>query len=293
MNLALPNTSPWQCVLICWGDKYGVDIINRLVDSVAEHSPGCSRFLLLTDRERRGLRPQIECIEHPKHWLDAPLRRSGCQAKLAMFEEGVLPTDLPAIYIDLDTIVLGDMGRLLRLQRTPQTIAILQSAIIPFGALGRWLHRNTQGRRYARGNSSVVVFHPAHCHFVAAEFMRLYAQHPNFEFRPLVADERFISWVAQPYMRAIPKSDVVKFPGEYMFSWSAWLYFKALLPWVRRRRARQIAVTLNGLLIKPERLLALAEGEVIVDEKGRQLVWSERTLGPMKKTILRFYAALA
>ena len=289
-----PTHAPaWQCVLICWGDKYGVDIVNRLVDSVAEHSPGCARFVLLTDRERPGLRPQVQCIAHPQHWLDAPLKRSGCQAKLAMFEQGVLATDLPAIYIDLDTIVLGDMGRLLRLQRSPQTIAILQSAIIPFGPLGRWLHRRTQGRRYARGNSSVVVFHPAHCHFIAEEFMRLYAQHPNFEFRPMVADERFISWVAQPHMRAIPKTDVVKFPGEYMFPWPAWLYIKAWLPWVRRRRAGQLAVTLNGLLIKPEKLMALAEGDVIIDEKGRHLVWSERTLGPMKNTILRFYAALS
>jgi hypothetical protein len=275
--------------LICWGDKYGVDIVNRLVESVLAHSPACARFVLLTDRDRPGLHPRVQCVEHPLHWLDAPLKRSGCQAKLAMFEQGVLATDLPAVYIDLDTIVLGDMGQLLQLQRTPQTIAILQSAIIPFGPLGRSLHRRTHGKRYARGNSSVVVFHPAHCHFIASEFMRLYAQHPNFEFRPMVADERFISWVAQPHMRAIPKSQVVKFPGEYMFPWPTWLYIKAWLPWVRRRRAGQLAVTLNGLLIKPEKLLALCEGDRIVDEKGRVLVWSERTLGPMKNTIFNYY----
>lgn len=293
MNSPVHHDPEWQCVLICWGDKYGVEIINRLVDSVAEHSASLPRFVLITDRDRPGLRPYLQCVTYPQHWLDAPLRRSGCQAKLVMFEEGILATDLPAIYIDLDTIVLGDMGHLLRLMYSPQTIAILQSAIIPFGTFGRWLHRKTEGRRYARGNSSVVVFHPAHCQYIAAEFRRLYALHPHFEFRPMIADERFISWVAQPHMRAIPKTDVVKFPGEYMFPWPLWLYIKAWLPWVRRRRAKQIAVTLNGLMIKPERLLALSEGDVIVDEKGRKLVWSERTLGSMKSTILRFYASLS
>ncbi len=287
----LPHTAPaeWQCVLICWGDKYGVDIINRLVASVERHSPRCPRFVLITDRERPGLPAHVQCVPFPEHWLDPALKRSGCQAKLVMFEEGILPTDLPAIYIDLDTIVMGDMSRLLALQRTPQSVAILPSANLPFGALARWLYARTQQRKYARGNSSVVVFHPAHCHYIASRFRELYARFPDFGFRPMIADERFISWVAQPHMQAISKAHVAKFPGEYMFYWSWWLYVKARLPWVRARRNAQLAVTLNGLMIKPERLLALSEGDVIVDEKNRKLVWSRHTLGPMQDIVLRFY----
>ncbi len=295
MTLSPPLTSAvlqWQCVLICWGDKYDVQIINRLVQSIAQHASLPARFVLITDREHPGLLESVQTTQFPDYWLQVPLRRSGCQAKLVMFEEGIVPTDLPAVYIDLDTIVQGDVSRLLALFKTPQTVAILPSAIIPFGPVGRWLSRRTQGRRYARGNSSVVVFHPAHCHFIAREFKRLFAQHPTFGFRPMVADERFISWVAQPHMRAVPQRDVAKFPGEYMFYWTAWLYIKALLPWVRHRRARQLAVTLNGLLIKPEMLLALKEGEIVVDEKNRKLVWSRRTLGPMKETVLNYYAGL-
>ncbi len=282
----------WQCVLVCWGEKYDVQIINRLAQSIAKNSLLPPRFVLITDREHPGLLDSINTVQFPDYWLQAPLRRSGCQAKLVMFDEGILPTDLPAVYIDLDTIVTGDVSRLLRLFDGPRTVAILPSAIIPFGFIGRWLSRVTQGRRYARGNSSVVVFHPAHCHFIAREFKRLFAQHPAFEFRPMVADERFISWVAQPHMRAVPKRDVAKFPGEYMFYWTAWLYIKALLPWVRHRRARQLAVTLNGLVVKPDMLLALQEGEIVVDEKNRKLVWSQRTLGPMKQTVLNYYAGI-
>jgi len=280
----------WQCVLVCWGDKYGVDIINRVVSGVLAHSPNPPRFVLITDRDRPGLLDGVACVPFPEHWLQPALKRSGCQAKLVMFEQGILSTDLPAIYIDLDTIVLGDMSRLLRLLHTPKHVAILQSAIIPFGGFARWLYRVTKGKKYARGNSSVVVFHPAHCHYIAQEFLQLFSQFPHFEFRPMIADERFISWVAQPHMLAIPSSDVVKFPGEYMFYWPWWLYIKAKLPWVKRRRNGQLAVTLNGLMIKPEKLLALQEGGIIVDEKNRKLVWSPSTLGPMQQTIANYYA---
>ena len=289
MNVPQKSHAEWQCVLICWGEKYGVDIINRLVASVERYSKRPPRFVLITDRVRPGLPAHVQCVRFPEHWLEPQLKRSGCQAKLVMFEEGILPTDLPAIYIDLDTIVMGDMSQLLAMQRNPLSVAILPSAILPFGALARGLYARTQQRKFARGNSSVVVFHPSHCHYIARRFRELFAQFPDFGFRPMIADERFISWVAQPHMQAISKAHVAKFPGEYMFYWSWWLYVKARLPWVRARRNAQLAVTLNGLMIKPERLLALSEGDVIVDQKSRKLVWSRQTLGPMQETILQFY----
>jgi hypothetical protein len=293
MTSATVTTPTWQCVLICWGEKYGVNIINGLIDSVLRHSASPPRFVLITDREREGLRAGVQTVRFPDRWLLPQLKGSGCQAKLVMFETGILTEDLPAVYIDLDTVVLGDMARLLALLDTPQSVAILHSAIIPFGYFGRWLHRVSQGKRYARGNSSVVVFHPAHTRFIAERFMDLLSQYPRFEFRPMVADERFISWVAQPHMRTVPAQQVVKFPRAYMFYWSWVLYLKAAMPWVKTRRARQLAVTLNGLLIKPEKLLDLKEGDVIVDEKNRKLVWSVRTMGAMKQTILDFYASTA
>lgn len=283
----------WQCVLVCWGDKYGAAIINNLVRSIAAHSTRKARFVLITDRDRSEVLADVQQVRFPEYWVQPRLKSSGCHAKLVMFEQGILPEDLPAIYVDLDTIVLGDMSRGLDLMDSDDTVAILQSAIIPFGPVGRALHRWTDGRRYARGNSSFVVFHPARQHLIASRFRELFARHPDFGFSPLIADERFISWVAQSHMKAIPSTFAVKFPGEFMFPWRPWLYIKALLPWVRRRRAGLVAVTLNGLLIKPERLLELPEGGVVVDEKSRQLVWSERTLGPMKQRILSYYRSMA
>lgn len=287
----LHNPHPtWQCVLICWGSKYSTSLINNLIHNIASKANSAPHFVLIADTEKPGLTEGVQCVPFPEFWLQAPLKRSGCQAKLVMFERGCLREDLPALYVDLDTIVLGDLQQGLSVMESPKTVALLQSAIVPFGPLGRWRHRWTKGRHYARGNSSFVIFHPAHNHFIAERFRELFAQYPNFEFRPMIADERFISWVAQPHMKAIPHSFAVKFPGEFMFYWGWWLYLRAMLPWVRSRRNKLAAVTLNGLMIKPEKILQLKDGDRLIDEKGRVLVWSPRTLGLMQERIRQYYA---
>lgn len=280
----------WQCVMICWGTKYPTSLINNLARSIALKASSPPRFILISDRERPDLAEGIGLVRFPEYWLAPPLRTAGCHAKLVMFERGIVPTDLPAVYVDLDTIVLGDLSGALKLMKDRRTVAILPSAIIPFGWVGRSLHRWTHGRKYARGNSSFVIFHPAECHYIAEQFRAVYARYPDMRFRPMVADERFISWVAQEHMVGIPPSFAVKFPGEFMFYWGFWLYIKARLPWVRHRRRRLVAVTLNGLMIKPEKLLSLKDGDVIVDEKDRKLIWSPRTLGHMQSEIKAFCA---
>ncbi len=280
----------WQCVMVCWGTKYSTALINNLARSIANKAASQPRFILISDRDRPDLADRIELVRFPEYWLQDRLKTSGCQAKLVMFDHGIVPTDLPAIYVDLDTIVLGDLGTGLELMQNRKTVAILQSAIIPFGWIGRTLYRWTKRRRYARGNSSFVIYHPAECHFIAERFKALLEQNPGLEFRPMAADERFISWVAQEHMVRIPNSFAVKFPGEFMFHWGFWLYIKARLPWVKSRRKGLVAVTLNGLMIKPEKLLSLKEGDVIVDEKSRKLIWSEKTLGFMRSKIQAFYA---
>lgn len=282
----------WQCVMVCWGDKYPIALINHLMAQIAVYALTEPRFVLICDRPKPGLREGAITRDFPPFFLNPQFKQGGCQAKLAMFEKGVLPEDLPAIYIDLDTIVLGDISAALGLMDSAQTVAMLPSAIIPFGLIGRTLWRLTDKKNYARGNSSMLVFHPAECHYVSETFRSFFAQHPDFGFRPMVADERFISWVAQEHMKKLPNSLIVKFPGEFMFAWRWWLYVKAQLPWVRARRAKLAAITLNGLLIKPEMLVQLAEGDVVVDNKGRQLVWSEKTLGGMKFEILNYYLFL-
>lgn len=263
--------------------------INRLVTAIRARSRGPDRYVLLTDRDRLELDAGIEQRRIPDWYLQEELLKGGCQAKLCLFEAGVLPVDMPAIYLDLDTMVLGDISQLLTVLDRPDAIAILQSAILPFGVFARWLSRRTGGRRYARGNSSIVVFHPAHSAYVAEQFRALFARHGTSGLKSLRADERFISWVAQPVMRAVPGRMVVKFPTEYMLPWRWLVYLRAGLPWVRRRRAGLLAVTFPGMKLKGEDLAALPEGATFTDRKGRRLFWSDWALGSLRAKIIAYY----
>ena len=154
----MDSPAEYQLVLVLWGTKYGIDEVNHLIRIVKSQSRTQPRIVLITDRTRQGLDDSVIQRPFPEFFLKDEFKGPGCQAKLAMFEDGVLPDDLPAIYLDLDSVVMGDLQRFQALQYTPKTIAIFQSALLPFGAFGRFLHKQTKGRRYARGNSSMIVF---------------------------------------------------------------------------------------------------------------------------------------
>ena len=98
-----------------------------------------------------------------------------------------------------------------------------------------------------------------------------------------------VSSGSQPHMRAISDRFAVKLTLEYMSRLRWWLWLKPWMPWIRARRRHQVVVTLNGIDIKPENLLRLQDGDVVTDNKGRALIWSRGTLGPMQERIREFY----
>ncbi len=279
----------WQCVMILWGDKYGVDTVNRLVAAVSVNTARPPRFVLLTDRARPGLDTRVIPRPIPEAWLQREMLSGGCQAKLCMFAPGVVPDDLPAVYLDLDTVILGDVGKAVGFLVRRDGLLLLQSAVLPFGPLGRLAYRLTGGKRYARGNSSVVIYHPAECGYIADRFLGLKAQYPSHGFPPMRADERFMSWAAQEVVSAVPTSFAVKLPTEFMSRIAALGYVWAVLPWVRARRRGLVAVTLCGMTVKPEAVLALPENGRLTDRHGRTLIWSDAVLGHVKNAIIAFY----
>ncbi len=288
-----PSTPSWQCVFMLWGGRYGAGDVNHIVAAVRARARDLPRFVLLTDRPRPGLDATVLTRPIPDCYLRPDFLSGGCQAKIALFEPGLVPGDLPAVYLDLDTVVMGDIGELVRRMPDPLTVAMLRSAILPFGWLGRLVARLTGGRKYARGNSSVLLFHPAHGAEIARKFRAAVAAYPDLRFRPLAADERFISWAVQPRMRAVPSFFAVKFPTEFMLPWAWAVLLRARLPWVRRRRAGLRAITLPGPEVKPEALAALPDGARLRDRKGRLLIWSDAALGPARAALIAHTEGLA
>jgi len=280
----------WQCVMILWGDKYDVAVVNRLLKAIAHSAATQPQFVLLSDRDRPGLDSRARLTHIPPFWVQPGLVTAGCHAKLSMFDAGVLNPDLPAVYIDLDTVVSGDLSRAPGLLPHDRALMLLQSAVLPLGAVGRIVWRLSKGRRYARGNSSLVVFYPRHHFSIAAQFRALWAEHGSFGIRPMIADERFISWASQAVVEAVPSHFAAKLAAEFMSRLNISNYIWALLPWVRRRRDNLVAVTLCGMQVKPEVLLALAEGGTLSDTKGRKLIWSDFILGKTRQRIIAFYS---
>jgi hypothetical protein len=282
----------WQCLLICWGDKYDPEYINHTIEAVIRTSASKPRFVLLSDRQRPGLHPDVHVVEFDPWWLQKQFRTISLQAKLYMFEKGVVPDDLPVVYLDLDTAVLGDIGQAIGLMKDRKSVLMVQSVVLPFGWPGRLVYRLTNKKRYARGNSSIVVFHPAECHYISETFRDLYEKYDGFGIRPMIGDERFISWVAQEHINRIPNWLGVKFLNEYMYSFKWLVYLKAALPWVRARREGLSIVTLPGEYVKPELIVDYEDGFEIRDEKNRWLLWNDRALGSMKRRLQDYYRPL-
>ncbi|TCL09475.1 hypothetical protein BXY66_1523 [Shimia isoporae] len=293
--MAQPIEQPlptWQLVIVLWGTKYSVREVNRLIDTVREKASQPFRPVLITDRDRPGLAEDVVVKTFPEGFIKPEMIGPGCHAKLSMFEAGVVPRDLPAVYVDIDTVVLGDLARLLSLPKTDQAVILFQSAVIPIGKIGRFIFKITNGRKYARGNSSIVVYHPRECGYIAEKWHEMFTRLGGIKARPMIADERFMSWCAQEHLQRIPRDVAVKFPTEFMLPWRWLILTRASLPWVRRRWAGLLAVTLPGIEVKGDALLAMEEGTEVVDKKGRRLIWSEKAIGPMKSRLLGYYRAL-
>ncbi len=282
----------WQCVLICWGTKYTSAYINHTVEAVIRNSPDKPRFTLISDRPREGMHPDIQVVDFDPFFLNPRFLSGALHAKLSMFAKGVVPDDLPAVFVDLDTAIFGDIGAAVKLMKNRKSMLMLQSVVLPFGWPGRLVYKLTNKKKYARGNSSMVVYHPAECTYIADEFRRLYEKNGDYSFRPMIGDERFISWIAQMHIERLPNTLVVKFLNEYMHTGQWLVYLKGALPWVQKRRDGVAAVTLPGDFIKPERLMEYKDGDALRADKGRWILWNKRALGDMGDRLHAYYQPL-
>lgn len=282
----------WCLVLAIWGDRYADEYVNQLARSARDLSPDCTAVVVFTDRERPGIDPDIRQQRFPAFFDRPEFYGWGYIVKLSVFSRVGLPPDTPCVYLDLDTMVIGDLGRIAALVRDRNDYLMLPPGNpVGFGAVRRFIFRATGGRVFAVGNSSVIAYSSAAEPNLADTYRRLYETGGRVA-RHMQIDDLFVSWFAQARLRAVPPRLAVMFRREFLSRGPLIGWLKRNLPGRRARLGSIAAVTFNGADYKPESLLALKEGDVIRDRKGRIGVWSRQALGPAYEKTLKFCEAV-
>lgn len=264
-------------VLMAWGNKYTNRHINYIYEN-ASQSVGLTQTLLITDRIRDGISDDIEQKLIPE-WFNKPeFFKGGYPVKLSVFHQDVLPKDAICIYLDLDTLVLGDLQHIAALLKNKNQYFMLPSkSSLGMTFVSRFIFYMTKQTKYSVGNSSVVLFHSASNPNLAQTFIDLYnhgARGSKFEI-----DDKFISWFTQKTLHPLPKKLCNMFRRKYMSRFLVLLRVKLTISKLLKQNDSLVVITFNDEVCKPENLTKLNDGAIVIDNRGRKLIWSEKILG--------------
>jgi hypothetical protein len=98
-------------VVICmkWGKLYSPEYVNVLASAVRTHLAGPYRFICLTE-DAAGLAPGIETYPIPDIGLTQANWYHGAWPKVAVLDHDLYGLRGRALFIDLDSVILGDLG---------------------------------------------------------------------------------------------------------------------------------------------------------------------------------------
>lgn len=180
------------CLWVRGRVPYSAEYVTRLLSMVSRNIDQQFRFVCLTDRPRDL--PQLETIDVS----DSSLR--GLEAwwqKLELFNPARQLGGV-CLYIDLDSLIVGNLGRLI--QHFGEGVDVL-TLVPPGGAF-----RPVGFRTVYRFNSSVMIFNPHHCRQLFEKFRRRYAEAGSDRGLPLWGDQ---DWIGE----MMPEADL--FPAEW------------------------------------------------------------------------------
>lgn len=118
-------------IILCmkWGTLYPAEYVNVLHSAVRRNLRGKFRFVCLTD-QADGLVPEIEALPIPDVGLAARHWAAGAWPKVAMFANPLYDLRGLALFLDLDTVVVGELDPFFDL---PGDIVTLNSAPWRYG----------------------------------------------------------------------------------------------------------------------------------------------------------------
>ncbi len=283
-NINKHHQQGWCLVMIVWGDMYDSNHVNSIVCSVIDYSPSCDRFVLITDVIRSDVSPEVRQYLIPEFFRHPRFYGGGYPIKLAAFGSVGLPENKRCVFVDLDTIITGDLAVVADLVEKPDHVAMIYKNY-RWLLLSKVLHKLSGGRKYLSGNSSFVAFSSARTKSISTAFEQEHKRRTSKEEDFLWNDDRFISWHACQDLRYISPNKVCLFRREFMRKTWLGLYFSAYSAWTKKRRNQLVAMTFNDVNLKPHILANLKDGEKFYDTKKRFGIWSEKFIGYQFKKI--------
>ena len=287
------DSRKFALVLALWGTRYGAAHVNTLAEAAFRHSPDLDEIVLLTDRPRDGLDPRVSQRPFPPPYNEPEFFGFGYRAKLAVFSAVSPNPGKACVFLDLDSIVVGDLGRIARLVTEVDDLFMLPPAGLRFSRFRRWLDRMRGDQSYPTGNSSVLAFHSAASLNLARLYAQLWAEGQLAGNWATLIDDQLISWFGRGRIRAVPTDAAVMLRREFLSRVPFWPAIKTRLPGVRRRRGVLAAVTMNGVAVKPEKLASLPEGALLSDGRGRHGRWDAVGFGTLWQPMLQACRTIA
>ena len=210
-----------QVILVKWGTKYSASYVNGLRAAIERRSSTDIRFVCITD-DGAGLDDGFIVRPFPNFGVPLPELTRGCLPKVAMFERGVAEPGRPAVFIDLDSAVIGDMARLGAWIEQERVLHMLTRYAVPIWRV-RGLAKALMPNRPYIGNTSVVGFYPEDHYQIFDSFMDelepTYRANGNSREgmgKRFIDDERWISWGARDELRVWPRDLATKFTEEFI-----------------------------------------------------------------------------
>ena len=267
-----------QVVVVKWGERYSAAHVNNTFGEICKLSSRDVKCLCVTD-DAAGLAGFIEAKPFPDwgNWYET--LKKGCRLKLSIFEPGLLDPDLPTLFFDLDTMILGDIAELVKELEKTGGLYMCRGHFIPLWRILGAIKRVVK-EYYYYGNSPILAFYPKDFEGLVKDFKR------EFEYvrwrgitlkwpldRICKTDERFISYFARGRVRVFPKHLAVKFTTEYMTPFVDLSQLIIKLPWVKRRRKSQVALTFSGHVLKPSLVKNIKNGTKVASRHYR-MTWN-------------------
>ncbi|MCW1952522.1 MAG: hypothetical protein KIH44_014280 [Octadecabacter sp.] len=283
MSNATENTG-WYLILMVWGNRYSDDFCNRLIHSAFKYSKNCRGAVILTDRCDRDIDPRGKQVKIDPYFNIDAFKKDGLAIKISMFEIDAVPKGATCVYLDLDSLILGELDSVAALSEDAELWTI---DVFPrrFNARTRRKALNTQGKTYRVGNSSAFVY------------KNKFEGNPTQQFRALHAagdlpadmahDDKFIGWACQQQLRGFPTDMVCYFRVE--FFWPTMWLADLMSKFRKSAREKIKIITFAGPNTKLDILLDLPDGASIRCHHNRIARWDDQQTNNIKSRIIDEY----